>query len=352
MASSKEAGEFQKVMKLLILTKKYGRNFTGATLATQYFVGFWSKAFEKIDVFTLQLGTFENINNVKIHKCISNRNLVQEISNTIYREHYDLAYSDDHLGYLLSKLNIRYVHTYHGNWPDARKVSFSNFIKSFYFIPCYRKTITNATRVVNVSHYMETFTKQFNPNSIVIRNGIDLKKENDYNPAPGNKFLMVGNVDRRKYEKAIELGKVLNCAHADIEIDVYGRIDDNKVAKKLSETQIFYLKGLVDAIPYGKYKGLINTSIIENLSISVCEAILNNIPVICFNVGGLSEVVNPDTGVLVDNFNVSTMASYLLEYMKSPTRKLVIPDALQNFNWIAASNQYLAIFKNLIMNEY
>ncbi len=36
--------------------------------------------------------------------------------------------------------------------------------------------------------------------------------------------------------------------------------------------------------------GLINTSTIENLSISVCEALKSNLPVFCFEVGGLQKL--------------------------------------------------------------
>ena len=42
--------------RLVILTKNYGYNFTGATMATQQFVKCWSQNFEEVVVYTLHEG--------------------------------------------------------------------------------------------------------------------------------------------------------------------------------------------------------------------------------------------------------------------------------------------------------
>ena len=45
--------------KLVIVTKKFGGDFTGAALATQYFISKWKDEFDDISVFTLELGVYE-----------------------------------------------------------------------------------------------------------------------------------------------------------------------------------------------------------------------------------------------------------------------------------------------------
>ena len=54
------------------------------------------------------------------------------------------------------------------------------------------------------------------------------------------------------------------------------------------------LMGQHSIIPYGSYCGLINVSEIENLSISVCEAINLTFLYSALIIGGLPEVVKKD----------------------------------------------------------
>ena len=49
-----------KKKTLAVLTKKWGRNYTGATLATQYFVDRWASRFDRVVVFTLEIGNCDN----------------------------------------------------------------------------------------------------------------------------------------------------------------------------------------------------------------------------------------------------------------------------------------------------
>ena len=118
---------------LFVLTKKWGRNYTGATLATQYFVDRWTSQFDRIAVFTLEIGNYDNTKqNISVLKCKNEQELLLALKEENRCDSSTVGYSDDHLGYLLKKANIPYIHTYHGNWPDARWVNADFFIKSFY----------------------------------------------------------------------------------------------------------------------------------------------------------------------------------------------------------------------------
>lgn len=336
-------------MNLIVLTKKWGRNFTGATLATQFFVSKWTAHFDTIYVFTLNKGDSSLEKNVVVNLCHGERELCKRINNLVNHvgEKEVVGYSDDHLGYLLSSCGVRYLHTYHGNWPDARKTDFVYFAKSFYFIPLYRRTLKNASKVVNVSQYMSKFTDKSNSDSVVIRNGIDVKLAVSEGITQ-QKFLMVGNVDNRKYAKLIEVLICLKKHGVSPMIDIYGRIDDKRLEKRLSQYEGVTLRGLCKEIPFKDYVCLINTSCMENLSISVCEALINEIPVICFDVGGLAEVVhNEKNGFVIENFNTSLMANKIADIFNGYKFTDCKLENIYEFNWDYAAQRYMELFDNM-----
>ena len=129
------------MINIVVLTKKWGRNFSGATLATQYFVSEWAKKVNKIEVITLQVGIYKELPNVRIKVAENNFKLLEDLKEIKKNDRNVLGYSDDHLGYILKKADIPYIHTYHGNWPDAKYINIEFWTKSFYFIPLYKKTI-------------------------------------------------------------------------------------------------------------------------------------------------------------------------------------------------------------------
>lgn len=334
-------------MKILILTKNWGRSFTGATLATQYLVDRWVKNGIDIDVYALNVRDCVNSSQIKVYKS----NSISELKKLINKKQKSfessvVGYSDDHFGYVLKELSIPYVHTYHGNWPDAKNVNFELWLKSHYFMPLYKKTIKFADIVINVSKYMETFTIKHNKKSHLIRNGIEVKHTETQLNIP-YKYLMVGNVDKRKYDLLLEVADSLKSINACITIDVYGRIIDTGLERRLRAYKNIVLLGEKKEIPYRSYLGLVNTSKIENLSISVCEAIKNQVPVFCFNVGGLSEVVeDKKTGYMFDCFDTTGMALDLSKYCSN--RKLSIPlDALCDFDWDIAGKKYLDLMMGI-----
>lgn len=335
--------------RIIVLTKKWGRNFTGATLATQYYVEQWLKSVEQIHVFTLETGLFTNNSKLIIHIYGNESDIRKQVSlfwNSCDKKSH-VGYSDDHLGYLLSEAGIPYIHTYHGNWPDARLISFGYFLKSFYFIPLYKKTFRGAQKVINVSRYMELYTRRFNLDSMVIHNGLDIK-ESSLEKKFDKTFLMVGNIDKRKYGCAIKVAKELLKKTPEIKIHIYGKKLDVKVAKQLKQLSNIKLMGEKKNIPYKAYIGFINTSKIENLSISVCEAIMNQIPVFCFSVGGLTEVVeDKKTGYVFKTYDISGMADSISKYAFNEERAYIDKNILKDFDWNFAAAKYLEVFNQI-----
>ena len=335
---------------LFVLTKKWGRNYTGATLATQYFVDRWSSQFDRIVVYTLKIGNYNNTKrNISVLKCKSEQELLHALKAEENRCDSSLVgYSDDHLGYLLKKANIPYIHTYHGNWPDARWVNMEFFIKSFYFMPLYKRTIRNAAVVANVSIYMENFTKRYNSKAIVIQNGMDFKPCGIEKCYPKT-YVMVGNIDTRKYKNVIRLAKHIYDIDSKVRIDIYGKTVDKSIVKRLEEIPNVRLMGQHNIIPYGSYCGLINVSEIENLSISVCEAIKSGIPVFCFSIGGLPEVVKKDeTGFTFHKKDYKQMAQHLVDYACSENKMKINQSVLDSFDWDIAAKKYMVLFEEIM----
>lgn len=333
--------------KLIIVTKKWGRNFSGATLATQYFTKKWIEHFDNVSVYTLQCGDAIEHPALSV-KCFKNEYLLIRCLSADAKK-FNAAtqytcYSDDHLGFVFSLVDLNYIHTYHGNWPKAKYISPEFYFKSFYFIPLYIWTIKKAKCVVNVSQYMERFVRKYNQNTVVIHNGIE-NKVYDAELSSTNDFLMVGNIDQRKYGYAIRVIDKLCQMNCGVKIDIFGKVLDRKVEDRLALMPNVHLCGTVKNIPYNKYKGLINTSKMENLSISVCEAVKNEIPVFCFDVGGLSEVVqNGRTGYVFPCYDIDAMAAKIMEYSTSMCHMDIDISVLHDFDWDIAANKYLAVF--------
>ncbi|HIP35337.1 MAG TPA: glycosyltransferase, partial [Crocinitomix sp.] len=102
-------------------------------------------------------------------------------------------------------------------------------------------------------------------------------------------------------------------------------LDDIKQkAKKISSKHKVIFKGEVpnkEIIEFFKTHTvhmLISTSSTEGLPVSMQEAISFGVPIIATNVGGVSEIVNHNTGLLLDkNFDINKPAKFINEFNNS-----------------------------------
>ncbi|WP_346937782.1 glycosyltransferase family 4 protein [uncultured Clostridium sp.] len=346
----------KKNRNLVILTKKFGYNFTGATVATHALLKYWTKEFDDITIITREVGKYDNNLKIRLLKAKSALQIIDILKNT--KDSDAVYYSDDHMGYLMKLCGIKYYHTYHGNWPDARRASIDFRLKSLFFIPAYKLTLKNAELVINVSYYMEKYTRNFNKYTTVIRNGLGQKtngtstnsiefiKEVNINNKKLN-IVMIGGIDKRKYKLALKLFSLIADKELSdrINIDIYGGIQDKDIGSGLNGYDFVNLKGHVNKIELDNYDVLLNTSTIENLSISVCEAIVNRVPVVCFNVGGLGEVVkNQMNGFLIPNGDIYEMERKIESIITKGHTFVFNDNLLFNFNWGYAATEYLRQF--------
>lgn len=97
--------------------------------------------------------------------------------------------------------------------------------------------------------------------------------------------------------------KILS-ARSGLKVNLLGRISNQDIMK-------YYSSHCIDLF--------INTSLHEGLPVSMMEAISFDIPIIATNVGGVSEIVNSETGVLLDvNSSANEIAAAIL-YLQNHT---------------------------------
>lgn len=335
-------------MKLIVLTRQFGE-YTGATISTLELLKRLKEHFEEIVVLTFKTdgSTIPGIRINQISRIKEIKSSVMEITNNNFKDW--LGYSDDHLGFFLGNYGIRFVHTYHGNWPDVRYQSFAMFLKSLIFIPMYRSTIKRATVTVSVSKYMQKrFVTKYTQNSVVIYNGIKNQKTNSEKQAinSGQGFLMVGNVDKRKYKWALPVFEQLKEQGFNSPIAIYGPTIDKRIAYQLTQFKFVSMLGKQASIPYKDYSCLLSTSSSENLPVSIAEAISAGLPVISFDVGGIDELVTSENGITIAPKQFKQMAKKIMSLTtnQSYRKDSHLPSA---FDWDNAATKYLQLFTRL-----
>jgi glycosyltransferase involved in cell wall biosynthesis len=325
------------VKNIIVITKNFGDNFTGATKATCVYLQMLEERFDRVEVFCLHTGK-HRLKKAVIHQQPNLPSLFTAVRRAARGDRDALFLSDDHFGFLLRFLSVRYLHIYHGNWPHARSISLMMFLKSFYFIPLYTLTILFAKTVAHVSYYMESSWRAWNDNTVIIRNGIRPVAPQVTRPEKGamTRVIMVGNIDKRKYGLAPRLFSLLQQKGlADrLQIDIYGNSLDAGLENTLRQYNFVNVKGYQPDFSFQEYDIFLSLSSGENLSIAICEALGNATPVICFNVGGLIEVVrNGENGYLIRKGKINEVATVLGNVINSGRRFTFRAHDLDDFSW-------------------
>lgn len=142
----------------MVLTKNYGKGFTGATTSTFNLIQRWTRLGIGVTVVTMNIVGPQN-NNINVIKLNNYLSLLRYIKNNRTK----IWYSDDHFGVFLALGKCHYVHTYHGNWPTAlfgNGVGF--FIKGLILISLYIITIKESFYCGTVSNKALIFVKKYN----------------------------------------------------------------------------------------------------------------------------------------------------------------------------------------------
>lgn len=87
---------------------------------------------------------------------------------------------------------------------------------------------------------------------------------------------------------------------------------------------------------------MINTSKIEGVPVSKMESIARGIPLVAFDVGGISEILSSVTGLLLDteddvNFNIESLKKFIVNYDFDLSKRKEV-QKFYEMNYSAAKN--------------
>ncbi len=326
--------------RLVILTTHFGSNFSGGSTATCEVFSRLQEYFEEVHVIGTELGE-HNFARVIFHRYRSWLDAIKQIREL--NAPSTLFYGDFYNSFLFILAGVDFRFTYHDNWPELGRFGWGNWVRSLFYTTIYQWIFRRSAMTVTVSQFKYEYVTKFSPNSVLINNGFnnsgDASESGETLDRSSEKcLLMVGNVDRRKYQLAPQVIAGLPRDEA-IEIHIYGHIIDRKLAEKLAAYPQVQLRGFQSPIPYRDYHALLHTSVAESFGMVFCEAMAKGLPVIAFDTGGASELVGESGGLLIPPFDIPKMTE-AVRLLTSRKSRISRPDVVENYSWDKTSRRY------------
>lgn len=147
----------------------------------------------------------------------------------------------------------------------------------------------------------------------------------------------------------------------DFELYVAGNASEEIVQwtkdKGLFETCIFFT-GVISyeevADKFRQSDALVMFSRYENLPCVILEAICSGLPVISTDVGGISEIINEENGILIPSENENTLLNaidHLLDNLGKYNKEKIASSAQKKFNYEVVGKQFDEAYKEVISKK-
>jgi len=333
-------------LDLVLLVNNFGYSFSGGSSATTFLLEHLQANFRRVIVICQNIGRhkFNDLTFVTYKSESEIPNLLKQIDPL-----KSIGYSDFYLGKYWCDFSVPFFFTYHDNWPEISQFEDKGF--GDIRIKEYSMIFENASHVFSVSDNKTNFIKNYSANYTVVRNGLtqSVVKTSYKSISPNEpiRIIMAGNIDKRKYGKCIDVFSVIEKRlELKVEVDIYGHINNTEIATRLQKFGFVNLKGFISKLSFADYHLLLCTSLMENLSLSVVDAIANHTAVIAFDVGGLGEIVNNYNGDIIPPYDIGMMVDAIEQLY---TKKLNIDPLtkIEDFNWKRSANKMV----NIIANE-
>ena len=326
---------------LIILSSHFGKNFSGGTLATHEIFFHLQHHFSKV----IFLGKKVGIHQFNHLEFLPYRNVIDACQKLrLLRKSYPKAvfFGDFYMSYFFTMVGVQFFFAYHDNWPEMQQFGWKNRLRSRLYVPLYHRIISKAQWTFTVSDFKLSYVRKISDRSSLVRNGTSLDrlaiKDNEIRQRP--KILMLGNIDDRKYGLAVAFFARLSAEGCSLEIHIHGHELDKKLGNQLRQFAFVKIHGFTNSLDWNQYDALLSTSKMENLAISVVEALKMGIPVFGFDVGGLKEVVKNDVnGFLAPLKQHSLLLDKLLRFEDFKHLKGDEVN-LKEFDWKLASRRY------------
>ncbi len=234
------------------------------------------------------------------------------------------------------------VYTVHGF--DSIRIAFRKFL------PLERILQNRCSGIIGVSKYDEFHLKEenINKNVCTVYNGIYPPKKlntDPFNDIVGfeKKILCIARLSPQKnHQLFIEIARRLP-QYAFI------WIGNQHVPEASYPSNVFWKGNLPDAGAYTAFADLfILTSNYEGLPMVIIEALSSGIPVVASNVGGISELLDGNNGIAVDN-NPDIMAEKIKDILSLPSeeRKCMSESAKNSYNRLFTVSQMAEGYQNI-----
>lgn len=253
---------------------------------------------------------------------------------------------------LCQLLSIAYIPILHGgNLPDrfnkSRKASHS--------------IVHHAHKTVVPSNYLATHLKQYEiPRLEIIFNAIQLtsytfKNRSSYQP----KLLWVRSLAKiYNPEMAVQVVAILKKEYPDAQLTMVGPFKDiskTEMEQIINNYEVeVQLTGKLEKAAWialaSKFDIFINTTTIDNMPVSVIEAMALGLPVVSTNVGGIPFLIEDGkTGVLVDSDNCLMMVEAIKNYLNNADFTAQIAQnassKAKEFDWNIVKYQWIDLFE-------
>jgi glycosyltransferase involved in cell wall biosynthesis len=190
------------------------------------------------------------------------------------------------------------------------------------------------------------------------RLGVFDKGNNPFSPA--HEFTLVSNSSLIPLKRVFLIIEALKFINFELKWVHFGdgplMADISQRTKSLGKNIDFELKGYISNSEILKYYRetpchlFIHLSETEGLPACIQEAISFGIPVLATNVGGVSEIVNDQTGILIDkDTNSEEIAKLIISFKSSPMNSLIFRERVKSF-WAKEFNaevNYSSFIKEL-----
>jgi glycosyltransferase involved in cell wall biosynthesis len=246
------------------------------------------------------------------------------------------------------------------NYRGGRAEAF--FEQSFFWT---RMTIRLADRLVVPSGYLQQVFARFGLSAAIVPNVVDLRRfaprpnhlsrpdqphlivtrnlEHIYDiqtalrslailrrSRPGAHMTIAGNGPER--EKLAELARALGLA---ANVTFTGRVDNDRIGELYQRAELF-----------------LNPSLVDNMPISILEALASGIPVVSTNVGGIPFLVEHEkTALLVSPGDADAMARALLDLIDDPVKAARLAsagrDSVQQYAWQNVRGRLFDVYSEL-----
>jgi len=282
--------------------------------------------------------------------------IVLNLIRRIRKERYDIFYIFLPQAVLLLGTLLRIFN------PEAKRiyaVRGSIFLKNDLTYRLYRRELAKADTIICNSHFLErellSLTKMKSEKIHVIHNGLELRPAiekialSDF-----KKVIVVANFKAYKghdlFLRAIKEIKSIKL----IVTFVGNGSELEKIIKQSNEIKHHEFRFLGEVIDlteiYKDQDFAVHPSRTEGLSNAILEATANTLPVICFKVGGNSEIISDgENGFLIEPFDEMQLKSSIFKLASDDVlRKKLSENAISSarrFSWENSANNHFRVFE-------